>query len=117
MTDLRICGNERLDRGKIQPLKQGQTAVPKIQTKVSLALAEDVSAPERRAFQRQRPQLMRRYAGQYVAIYGGRIAGHDKNDETLAARMFARFGDAPFYIGRVEDTPSVYEVPSPELAG
>ena len=38
-------------------------------------------------------------------------------DETLAARMFAKFGDAPFYIGRVEDTPSVYEVPSPELAG
>jgi uncharacterized protein DUF5678 len=71
---------------------------------------------ERRAFGRRRSQLMRRYAGQYVAILGGRVVGHGKDDEALAARMFQKLGDAPFYIGRLERVPTTYEVPSPELA-
>lgn len=59
---------------------------------------------------------MRRYSGEYVAMFGGRVVAHDKDDEALAARMFPKLGDAPFYIGRVEDNSSVCEVPSPELA-
>ena len=78
---------------------------------------EDSLAAERRAFERQRRQLMRRYAGQFVALSGGRVVDHDKDDETLAARMFRKLGDAPFYIARLEDTPTVCEVPSPELTG
>ena len=77
-------------------------------------VADDL-ASERRAFERQRGQLMRRYAGQFVALSGGRVVDHDKEDETLAARMFRKLGDAPFYIARLEDSPTVYEVPSPEL--
>ena len=91
--------------------------MPRTQTRPPVRSAEDALAAERRAFQRQRPQLMRRYPGQYVALYGGRVAGHNKDDEALAARMFAKFGDAPFYLARLEDTPSIYELPSPELAG
>ena len=78
---------------------------------------EDGLETERRAFQRQRAQLMRRYPGQFVALSGGRVVDHDKEDETLAARMFRKLGDAPFYIARLEDNPTVYEVPSPELMG
>ena len=78
---------------------------------------EDSLATERRAFERQRAQLMRRYPGQFVALSGGRVVDHDKEDETLAARMFRKLGDAPFYIARLEDNPTVYEVPSPELMG
>ena len=70
----------------------------------------------RRAFEGERPGLMGQYAGQYVALLNGRVVDNDKNDEDLAERMFKKFGDAPFYIGRVEDPPSVYELPSPELA-
>jgi hypothetical protein len=40
---------------------------------------------------------------------------HDKQDEVLAVRMFRKFGDATFYIARLEQSPTVYEVPSPEL--
>jgi hypothetical protein len=29
--------------------------------------------------------------------------------------MFEKFGDAPFFIQRVEKEPAVYEVPSPEV--
>ena len=78
---------------------------------------EDSVATERRAFERQRAQLMRRYPGQFVALSGGRVVDHDKEDETLAARMFRKLGDAPFYIARLEDNPTDYEVPSPELMG
>ena len=80
-------------------------------------LTEDPLVPERRAFLRQRRRLLRRYAGQYVAIYGGRVVGRDKDDEALAARLFAELGDVPFYIARVEKRPTVYEMPSPEVEG
>jgi len=79
--------------------------------------AEDGFAAERRAFEHQRVRLMRRYPGQYVALSGGRVVDHDKDDEKLAARMFKELGDGPFYIARLEDLPLIYEVPSPELAG
>lgn len=72
---------------------------------------------ERQAFEKQRPKLMQRYPGQYVAIAGGRVLDHDKDDEKLAARMFLKLGDAPFYIARVEKSPTIFELPSPELAG
>jgi hypothetical protein len=76
----------------------------------------DALARECRAFEGQRKQLMRRYSGEYVAMFGGRVVAHDKDDEALAARMFRKLGDAPFYIGRVEDNSTICEVPSPELA-
>jgi len=76
----------------------------------------DTLASECRAFEGQRKQLMRRYAGEYVAVFGGRVVAHDKDDEVLAARMFRKFGDAPFYIARVEENSTVCEVPSPELS-
>jgi len=85
-------------------------------SKTSPRPAEESLAAERRAFESQRAQLMRRYPGEYVALTGGRVVDHDQQDEALAARMFRKFGDATFYIARLEQSPTVYEVPSPELA-
>jgi hypothetical protein len=82
-----------------------------------LELADEALAAEEHAFRRKLPQLMRRYAGQFVALYRGRIAGHDADDEQLARRMFEKLGDVPFYIGKVDKEPTVYELPSPELIG
>jgi hypothetical protein len=76
---------------------------------------EDALATEERSFERQRAQLLRRYPGQFVAIYGGRVVAHHKNAEKLAARLFAELGDVPFFIARVEKKPSVYDLPSPDL--
>lgn len=61
------------------------------------------------------PQLMERYEGQFVALYQGRLVGHGPDDEKLAQRMFEKLGDAPFYIAKVEEEPTVYELPSPEV--
>jgi hypothetical protein len=90
--------------------------MPKTQTRRSSEQIDDVLAAEVSAFRQQRTSLMSRYAGQFVALYGRRVVGHDKDDEALAARLFKKFGDAAFYIVRLEDAPSVCEVPSPELA-
>ena len=69
------------------------------------------------AFRRKMPQLLDRYEGQFVALYGGRVIGHGADDEELAERMYERLGDAPFYIARVERQPTVYDLPSPEVVG
>ena len=76
---------------------------------------ESALAQEQRAFQQQREKLLRRYAGEYVALQGGRVVAHGRDDETLAAQMFARVGDEPFYIAHVGEMPVIAEIPSPEL--
>ena len=88
----------------------------KATTKPTAPVPDDSLAVDRQAFERQRAQLMRRYRGQYVALAGGCVVDHDKNDETLAARMFKKLGNAPFYLARLEETPAVYEIPSPEIS-
>ena len=76
---------------------------------------EELFAAEERAYSKMRAGLLRRYQGQFVALYRGRVVGHGRSDEELARRMFEKFGDAPFLIQRVEKEPTVYEVPSPEV--
>jgi hypothetical protein len=72
---------------------------------------------EAQAFRRELPQLLDRYEGQFVALFGGRVIGHGADDEDLAERMYERLGDVPFYIARVERRPAVYDLPSPEVVG
>ncbi len=69
---------------------------------------------EEAAFQRKLPQLLKGHRGEYVAVYHGRIVAHGPNDEELARQMFTRLGYVPFLIARVEEEPTVYELPSPE---
>jgi hypothetical protein len=76
---------------------------------------EEPLAAEERAYGKKRARLLKRYQGQFVALYQGRVVGHGPNDEDLARQMFEKFGDAPFFIQRVEKEPTVYEVPSPEV--
>lgn len=71
-------------------------------------------ATKEAAFRRKLPQLLLRYAGEFVALYQGRVVGHDPDDEALAQQMYAKLGDVPFYIGEVAENPRVYELPSPE---
>ena len=77
--------------------------------------AERSLTAEEQAFRRQRAQLLRRYEGEYVALYQGRVVGHGPDDEELARRLFGELGDRPFYIGKVEREPTIHELPSPEL--
>ena len=78
-------------------------------------LANDPLALEEEAFRRRRNQLLRRYEGQYIALYHGRVVGNSTDDEELAGRMFEKFGDVPFYIAKVEKETTVYDLPTPEI--
>ena len=88
-------------------------ALPK--ARQSQEFFEDPFAAEERAFRQKRARLLRRYEGQFVALYQGRVVGHSPDDEELARGMFEKFGDASFYIVKVEKEPTVYELPSPEI--
>ena len=78
-------------------------------------LPEESFAAEEQAFHQKRERLLHRYEGQFVALYQGRVVGHNQDDEELARQMFEKFGDMPFYIAKVEKEPTVYELPSPEV--
>lgn len=75
---------------------------------------EDPFAAEERTFRQKHRQLLQRYEGQFVAFYRGRVVAHGLDDEELAREMFEQFGDVPFYIAKVENEATVYELPSPE---
>ena len=87
--------------------------MPPTQTKP--AGTDELLVAEQRAFERQKTQLLRRYEGQFVVFYQGRVVAHGSDDEALAARMFVKLGDVPFWIARVEKRPTVYDLPSPEI--
>ena len=72
-------------------------------------------ARQEAGFRSKRAQLLKRYEGQFVALYRGRVVGHGVDDEELAQRMFDKLGDAAFYIAKVENEPTVHDLPSPEV--
>jgi len=76
---------------------------------------EQALTAEEQAFHRQRAQLLRRYEGDYVALYQGRVVGHGPDDEELALRLIGDLGDRPFYIAKVQREQTIHELPSPEV--
>ena len=83
--------------------------------KVAQDLPQDQIDADEADFLRRRGHL-RRYAGDYVVLYQGKVIAHGPDGEALAHQVFERWGDIPFYIARVEGRPTVYDLPSPEVA-
>jgi hypothetical protein len=69
-----------------------------------------------RWFEENRPRLLSRYAGRYVAIVDRRVVDDDANWEKLARRVFERFGVRPILMPRVEAGPRVARLRSPRRA-
>jgi len=70
--------------------------------------------PEREAFHRLLPELLKTYRGQFVAVHGGRVVDADVDEGALAGRVIAGRYD-PVYIQEVREEPRIYELPSPEV--
>jgi len=69
--------------------------------------------PEREAFQRLLPELLKTHKGQFVAIHKGEVVDADTDNRELAKRIYA--GKLfPVYIQLVSEQPRVIELPSPE---
>jgi hypothetical protein len=69
--------------------------------------------PDRQAFRRLLPELLRTHRGQFVAIHDGQLVDADPDEIALARRVFARRYD-PVYMQEVTEEPHIYELSSPE---
>jgi hypothetical protein len=69
-----------------------------------------------RWYQTHRRDLLRRYAGEYVAVMDRSVVDHDRNFAALAARVFARLGVQPIFMPRVEEGEARARVRSPRRA-
>jgi len=69
--------------------------------------------PNRAAFQRLLPELLKTHSDQFVAIYQGRLVGADPDRVALVQRIRTQ-GYRPVYIQKVTPEPRIVELPSPE---
>ncbi|MBC8448082.1 MAG: hypothetical protein H8D78_10045 [Chloroflexi bacterium] len=66
---------------------------------------------ERRAFERLKPELLRMYRDQWVAIYQGNVVEVGQERSQVLDRVYDRFGYVPVYVQQVEEQPRVYKLP------
>jgi hypothetical protein len=78
----------------------------------SLPVAARTYDDEKEAFRSLRMMLQSRYPGEYIAIAGGAVYGHDRSRLRLAQRFFAERGQGPVYIGFAGPRP-VIRIPTP----
>lgn len=69
--------------------------------------------PNRTAFQRLLPELLKTHENQFVAICQGRLVDADPDRVALVQRTRAQ-GYRPVYIQKVTQEPRIVELPSPE---
>ena len=63
------------------------------------------------AFQRLKPELLKKYGGQWVGIVNEQVAEVGPDYASIAMRM-DRFGNAPMCISQVLEKPRVYKIPT-----
>ncbi len=68
---------------------------------------------ERGTFQQLLPELLKTYAGKFVAIKGNQVVDLDADESALAKRT-RQNSLRPIYIERVTATPTIIELSSPE---
>ena len=71
---------------------------------------------ESAAFQAMHGDLLLKYAGEYVAVYGGQVIDHDVDQLALVLRIEQNYHDAPVLIKQVTtEIDETYHVRSPRL--
>lgn len=60
---------------------------------------------EAAAFEQLKPALLKQYAGQYVAIYQGRVVASGGDKFELLRQVYKTFGEIPCYIDMVSTEP------------
>jgi hypothetical protein len=71
---------------------------------------------ERQAFESLKPELLRTYQGQWVAIYQGKVVEAGEDRSQVLDRVYDRFGYVPVYVQQVEEQPRVYKLPHRKVA-
>lgn len=69
----------------------------------------------KRYFQENKPQILEKYRGNFIAIFDNTVVDHDRNFSELANRVYGKFGYQTIYMPFVESEPAVLRIPSPRV--
>lgn len=77
------------------------------------AEAEKAFKQEIAAFAALKPELLKQYPGQYVAIYRGQVVGNGDSRLALVKEVYNQFGEVPCYVEKVTlESPRRVRIPS-----
>ena len=122
---LRGMSTELVREAKAKAARRGGTLASVVSEALARSLEEDdarIGEADRelraseRWYVRQRPSLLKRYRGQYVAIRNEAVIDHDSDFAALAARVFARLGARPIFMPRVVEREEPVRMRSPRIA-
>ena len=60
---------------------------------------------EQTIFEQRKPELLKRYRGQYIAMHNGEVVAHAADLNSLHKKVFARFGHTPILHKQVLPEP------------
>ena len=72
---------------------------------------------EKQAFEKLKPELMKKYRGKYVVIKDEKAEIFDDNKTKIAEKAYKKFGYVPIYIGLLEEEPETVHFPTPRVQG
>jgi predicted secreted protein len=100
----------------ILPQKRRKKMAKNVVTKTmdGRELLKDPLENEYRAFRKMLPRLLKRYKGEHVAFYQGKLLGHHPDRRELARQTFKMVGHVPFLLTKVTKSSRIDELPSPE---
>jgi hypothetical protein len=108
---------------KAAAARRGSTLASLVSDSLARSLGEgDAGEPpgelgdDRLWYERRRPELLARYRGEYLAVIDRQVVDHDRDFSALAARVFARHGDRPVFMPRVQEKDEPAWLRSPRRA-
>lgn len=72
----------------------------------------DALKKELEAYERMKPELLRKYQGKVVAIKDGRLVGVYNSEEEAFNDVLKKYGFVPVLIKRIKEGESPVEIPS-----
>jgi hypothetical protein len=121
---LRNMPSRLVREAKSAAARQGTTLAAVVQQALERYLADNPDvrpdeleplAKDMTWYEANKPKLLRRYAGEYVAIIDGKVVDHDKEFSTLAQRVFRRHGVRATFMPKVLHGERVVNLPSPQV--
>lgn len=120
---LRGMPTELVREAKAVAARQGKTLTAVVAEALSRSLGvADGSPPSEMArdmdwYATEHPKLVRRHAGDYIAIVERTVVDHGRDFDLLARRVFARYGHRDIFMPRVaEQVVTEVRVRSPRRA-
>ena len=97
--------------------KVGEWPEPDLHIRSPRFLRESTAiSKEEAAYRAMHSELFEKYAGQYVAVYGGELVDFDANESALYNRIDQRFPDEVVLMKKVEKSPEkIYYFRSPRF--